>query len=93
MEKTETTWKRMAENVGAWLFISWILIVGPVGFVLLSALAYAMHFSNLALGIVCVLLLCSPLLFLAVWIPLAGAAVIAERMEERVAPSPLESSP
>jgi hypothetical protein len=70
-------------KVGIWMIMSWVVILGPVGFALLCALTYAMYFSNLALGIVCCLLLFSPLLFLAVWVPLMGASVIMERSAER----------
>ncbi len=67
------------------MIISWVVILGPVGFALLCVLTYAMVLlkSNLALGIVCCLLLFSPLLFMAVWVPLIGASVVMERSAER----------
>ncbi len=79
MEARETGLGILAAKVGAWMFISWTLILGPLGLALYGGLAYAMYFSNQALGVVCVLLLFSPLMFLAIWVPLMGAQVIVER--------------
>ena len=84
MKEIEPTLKSSAAKVGMWMFLSGVIIVGPAGFALMCGLAYAMHFSNLALGMVCGLLLFSPLLFIAVWLPLCGAALIEERSAERV---------
>lgn len=84
MKDNETALKRAAVKAGIWVSLSWIIILGPVGFLLMCGLAYAMYFSNLALGIVCGLLLFSPLLIAAVWLPLSGAALIEERSAERV---------
>ncbi len=83
MKPIETTLKRSTFCAGMGVFLSWSLILGPVGLVLMGGLAYAMHVSNLALGIVCGLLLFTPLLFMAVWLPLCGAALIEERSAER----------
>jgi len=80
MKTTETALNSASMKVGAWLFLCGVLIMGPLGFVLLCALAYAMNFSNLALGVVCILLLASPLVLLAVWVPLMGTAYIMERL-------------
>lgn len=79
MREPESFVNRAAARVGAWMFISWVLIVGPIGFVLLLGLAYAMHFGNLALGIICAVLVLSPLLLVAAWLPLMGASLIVER--------------
>ncbi|MCA1960189.1 MAG: hypothetical protein LDL33_05295 [Desulfomonile sp.] len=79
MKTTETALSAASMKLGAWLFLCGVFILGPLGFVLLGGLAYAMHFSNLALGVVCILLLASPLILLAVWVPLMGAAYLMER--------------
>ncbi len=83
MKSSDTSINNTAIKVGLWVMVSWAVLLGPLGFALLCALAYAMYFSNLALGIVCCLLLASPLLFLAVWVPLMGASVIMERSAGR----------
>ncbi len=83
MKSSDAFVNNSAIAVGMWMIISGVVILGPVGFGLLCALAYAMHFSNLALGIVCCLLLFSPLLFMAVWVPLMGLSVIMERSAAR----------
>jgi hypothetical protein len=83
MKSSDTYISDTAVRVGIWMMISWAVLLGPVGFALLCVLAYAMYFSNLALGIVCCLILASPLLFIAVWVPLMGASVIMERSAER----------
>ena len=84
MNENETALKSSAFCAGMLMFVSWIIVLGPVGFLLMCGLTYAMYFSNLALGIVCGLLLFSPLLVAAVWLPLCGAALIEERSAERV---------
>jgi len=85
MKKTETAVGITAMKVGAWMFLSWAVILGPVGFVLLCGVAYAMYFSNMALGVVSVLVLSSPLLFAALWVLLMGASIIEERFAARAA--------
>ncbi|MBM4326886.1 MAG: hypothetical protein FJ118_06945 [Deltaproteobacteria bacterium] len=70
--------KRAAMKMGAWMLIGGALILGPIGFLLICALAYAMYFSNFALGVVCIMVLASPLVFLGLWALLGGAALIAE---------------
>jgi hypothetical protein len=87
MDMSESPLKKAALKVSAWMFISWILIVGPVGLALLCGLAYAMYFANLALGVVCILLMFLPLLFVAVWAPLMGATFIVDRSAERAEPA------
>lgn len=84
MKENETPLKRSAFCAGMLMFFSWIIVLGPVGFLLMCGLSYAMYFSNLALGIVCGLLISSPILFAAVWLPLCGAALIEERSAERM---------
>lgn len=75
--------KGAAIGIGTWMFMVGTLIMGPVGLVLLCVAAYAMHVSNLALIIVCALLLSSPLVLMVIWAPLLGASLIAERSAER----------
>lgn len=79
MKKTEVGVARAAAIVGAWMFVSGALIFGPLGFALLCGITYAMYLSNLALGIICALLLFSPLICGAFWVTLLGASLIAER--------------
>ncbi|MBI5568933.1 MAG: hypothetical protein HY914_03220 [Desulfomonile tiedjei] len=83
MKNNESFLDSAAVKVGAWVFLSWAVLLGPVGFVLLLGLAFAMKFSNLAVGAVCGLLLCAPLLFMAVWLPLIAASVMVERLAGR----------
>lgn len=93
MRTTDTGGPGTAAKLGTWMFLSWVLIVGPVGFVIWLALAYAMEFSNLALGVVCVLLLFTPVLFSAAWGIVLGAALIAERSAVGAALAPEKNSP
>ena len=83
MTRSESVLESTAAKVGTWMFLSWALILGPLGVALFGALTYAIYFSNLALGIVCVLLLFSPLMFLAIWVPLMGASLIMDRAYKR----------
>lgn len=85
MKSEESFLNSTAAKVGTWVFVSWAILLGPVGFVLLLGVAFAMKFSNLAVGVVCGLLLCAPVLFMAVWLPLIGASLIVERLAGRAA--------
>ncbi len=91
MRATEGMLNRAAESFGTWMFIALTILIGPVGFVILCGLAYAMHFSNLALGIICALLASLPLLLPAAWILLMGASLI-EGLADRRADLASESS-
>ena len=83
MKPTEGMLNRAAESVGTWMFIVWTFVIGPVGFLLLCGLAYSIHFSNLALGIICAVLASSPVLLLAAWMLLMGASLIQGLAERR----------
>ena len=65
METRETGLGKLAAKVGAWMFIAWTLILGPLGLALYGGVAYAMYFSNFALGLICALLLFCPVVFMA----------------------------
>lgn len=75
---TDTT--NLASKVGTWMFLCWFFVLGPVGLLLLGGIAYAMYFSNLALGIVCGLVLFAPLFLVIAWIPLIGAKLMEEKV-------------
>ncbi len=80
MDKEEiSVLKGVAIKMGTWVFISWILVLGLAGFGLFCLLTFSMHFSNVALGVVCVLLLASPLFFICAWVPLLVASLLAEK--------------
>ncbi len=67
METKHMAGNRMVSRMGAILFVSWLLFLGPVGFVLLLVVAYAMAFQNLALGLLAGLALVTPVVVLAAW--------------------------
>lgn len=83
MKPVEGLWGSLAVKIGVWLVLSWAVMIGLVGFALFLGVAYAMTFSNFALGLVCVLLMASPLLFAALWVPLMGATLIAEHATKK----------
>jgi len=83
MKPAESLWARMVVKIGVWLVLSWTVMIGLVGFALFLGVAYAMTFSNFALGLVCVLLMAAPLLFAALWVPLMGATLIAEQAAKK----------
>jgi hypothetical protein len=80
MSEYESSLRKAAEAVGTWMMISGLLVLGPIGFVILSILAYAMYFSNMALVVVCIMLLATPLALMTAWIPLLAGGLLAERM-------------
>lgn len=54
-------------TVSAFMFVAQVFIIGLGGFVLLSAIAYAMVTENLALGIACGVLLFAPYVSVIAW--------------------------
>jgi hypothetical protein len=80
MTTPETSAGRVAEKVSTWMFLSGILTVGVGGFLLLCLIAYAMVTENLALGVVCGLLLLVPYVCGIVWFFSLGASLSAERV-------------
>jgi hypothetical protein len=73
MNKYESDVCKAAEVVGTWMIITGFLVLGPVGLVLLSVLAFAMPVSEMVLALVCLLLVASPLALMMVWVPLLVA--------------------
>jgi hypothetical protein len=69
MRTTETRVLRWAEATGTAMWIAWAAFLGPGGFLLLLGVAYAMYVQNLALGIICGILLFLPLALTALWGP------------------------
>lgn len=78
MKTREIEWKKIAEELGLAMILAWTLFFGPVGAVVLLAIAYSMFTQNLALGIMCGLLLFAPLMLTMVWYPFAWATLHAE---------------
>jgi len=68
------------------MFVAWLLFLGPVGLLLLLVVAYAMVVQNLALGIIGGLLLATPVVLTAAWIPVAFYALLREKQAPLVAP-------
>jgi len=80
MREQESTLRRAAEAVGTWMMISGLLVLGPIGFVVLGVFAYSLYVSNMAMAVVCIMLLATPLAFMAVWLPLLAGSLLAERI-------------
>jgi hypothetical protein len=85
MKTAEPAVKKLALKLGTWVFVSWTILLGPVGLVLLCGIACALLTSNLALGLVCGLLALGPAFLSALWVPLLVASFIAERSAQRAA--------
>lgn len=78
MKTTDTTIGRTGEAIGTVMWIFWLVFLGPIGFLLLLGVAYAMVVQNLALGIICSFLLVSPFMLTAVWAPVTWFTVLQE---------------
>ncbi len=87
MRVEDTTVQRSTAAMGAAMFISWLLFLGPVGLVLLLGIPYSMMVQDLAFGIVCGLLLAIPLVLTAVWIPVAFFGVVGKKRARSTAPA------
>jgi hypothetical protein len=87
MGDRDTAEERLTSGMGATIFVAWLLFLGPVGLLALLGVAYAMVVQNLALGIIGGLLLATPVILTAAWIPVAFYALLRERRAPLMAPS------
>jgi hypothetical protein len=88
MTASNSLLEKAALDAGTWMFITGVLILGPVGFLLLVVLFYSMMVENLALGIVTGLLCASPVILGGIWASLKWTSVIQERFAQKVALAP-----
>jgi hypothetical protein len=88
MGDKEIAEKRITSQIGASMFVAWLLFLGPAGLLVLLGVAYAMVVENLALGIVGGLLLAIPVILAAGWIPVVFFALLRDRTAGVVEPSP-----
>ena len=88
MKASNSLLEKMALDTGTWMFITGVLILGPVGFLLLAVLFYSMMVENLALGIVTALLCASPVILGGIWASLKWTSVIQELFARKVALAP-----
>ncbi len=88
MRTAETTLGTVAAALGSAMVMAWFLVLGPIGFLLLVAMAYAMMVQNLALGMVCGLALASPFVLTALWIPCGWGAALSEKWAREIAVVP-----
>jgi hypothetical protein len=75
--------EKAALDTGTWMFMTGILILGPVGFLLLVVLFYSMLVENLALGITSGLLYTSPAILLSIWASLKWSSVMRKRLARK----------
>jgi fatty acid desaturase len=83
MNATETSNGRFTENLSLLTCLCWVPALGLGGFLLLCLLAYAMVTENLALGVVCGMLLAVPYILGVIWFCTVGTSVCAERVPEK----------
>jgi hypothetical protein len=74
MVTTNATIVEMGKSIGAAMWISWIVFLGPIGFLLLLGVAYAMVVQNLAVGVICGFFMFLPVVLTLVWAPLGWFA-------------------
>jgi len=75
----DTAEERLTSGIGTAMFVAWLLFLGPVGLLALLGVAYAMVVQILALGIIGGLVLATPVILAAAWIPVAFYALLGER--------------
>ncbi len=80
MKTREIVLDKLVVTAGSCMLFCGILMLGPLGFLLLLALFYAMLVQNLALGLMVTVLLCTPAIFGAMWAVLASIAAVLERV-------------
>lgn len=79
MRHKDTEEEKLTSGIGATMFVAWLLFLGPVGFLALLGIAYAMVVRNLALGIIGGMLLATPVILTAVWIPVAFFVLLKQK--------------
>ena len=87
MKASDSLLEKAAQVVGTGMFMTGLMILGPVGFLLLVVVFYSMMVGNLVLGIITGLLCASPVILLGIWAPLKWTSVIQERFTRRVTPA------
>lgn len=87
MNTAETYAERLASRVGTAVIISWFLYLGPLGFVLMLGVAYAMFLQNLALGLICGLLLLAPSMLAVAWLVAGVWALKGEASRTELSPA------
>jgi len=80
MKTRETVLDKLVVTAGSCMIVCRILMLGPLGFLLLLALFYAVLVQNLALGLMITVLLCTPAIFGAMWAVSAWVAAVLERV-------------
>jgi hypothetical protein len=80
MNASESSRPRFIENLSSSIVFCGVLTLGVGGFFLLCLIAYAMVTGNLALGVLCGLLLFSPYILGVVWVFTLGTSLWAERV-------------
>lgn len=78
MNSTETSNETFVKTVSTIQLIAGVFTLGIGGFLFLSGIAYAMVTENLALGLVCGLLLVSPYVLGIAWVFGWGSMAIAD---------------
>ncbi len=67
MESEVAFGKRAVQSLGTTMMVTWVLILGPIGAVLLGGVAYAMLARNPVQGVFCGLMLFLPLCLTITW--------------------------
>ncbi len=67
MKSKDTLGKRVVRSMGTIMMVTWMLILGPIGAVLLGAVAYSMLAKNPIQGVLCGILLFLPLFLTIAW--------------------------
>ncbi len=80
MRPKETVLDKLVVTAGSCMLVCGTVMFGPLGFLLLLALAYAMLVQNLAMGLIITVILCTPAIFGVVWAILAWTAALLERV-------------
>lgn len=89
MTNRKKTLRKVTETLGAASIILWFLVLGPVGLLAGLGLCYSMMVQNAALGLVCGIVLGSPLVMILAWGLFAWRAIVREERAEtpaRVSP-------
>ena len=84
MKTKDSRARAISEALGAAVLICWTLILGPIGAILLLALADAMVSGNSVLIVACALPLLSPLALVLVWGILAWTVMPRRDETEKV---------
>jgi hypothetical protein len=82
----------IAYATGTVMMVSWVVILGPMGALLLGGIAYSMLAKDLAMGVLCGAVFFLPIVLTAAWGSMRLSELLRERRLQLIARDNISSS-